>query len=168
MSWNGPGVGVGSVDLAASCAGTPPRGNFADRSFWRVAFLVRRFRQKIILFMGSSRWRLDAIEPETRFHASRRIRVRALHLALRPERRGRRKCRALASPMARLQKKSRRQSPQVQPNIPAFPARWSYVLCALSPGTGLSCPRDRRIIIHRRSISVGMPGPYVFDVRLKP
>src|SRR3954464_12826143 len=146
MSWNGPGVGVGSVDLAASCAGTPPRGNFADRSFWRVAFLVRRFRQKIILFMGSSRWRLDAVEPETRFHASRRIRVRALHLALRPERRGRRECRALASPMARLQKKSRRQSPQVQPNIPAFPARWFYGVYVIFPGTGCLAPVGRRPI----------------------
>jgi len=26
--------------------------------------------------------------------------------------------------MARLQQKSRRQSPQVQPGHPAFPARW--------------------------------------------
>jgi hypothetical protein len=45
------------------------------------------------------------------------IRVRAVdHVSLSAGR-GRRECRALASPMARLQKKSRRQSPQVQPNI---------------------------------------------------
>jgi hypothetical protein len=38
--------------------------------------------------------------------------------------RGRRECRVMASPMARLQQKSRRQSPQVQPDQPAFPAQW--------------------------------------------
>jgi len=31
-------------------------------------------------------------------------------------------------------------------DIPAFPARWLGGLYVLSPGTGLSCPRDRRII----------------------
>jgi len=41
-----------------------------------------------------------------------------------PKTRGRRECRVLAAPMARLQKKSRRQLPQVQPKHPAFPARW--------------------------------------------
>ena len=49
-------------------------------------------------------------------------------------------------PMARLRKKCRRQEPQVQPVNPAFPARWLYALCVLSPGIGLSCPRDQRII----------------------
>jgi hypothetical protein len=33
-------------------------------------------------------------------------------------------CRVLAAPMARQQQKSWRQSPQVQPDHPAFPARW--------------------------------------------
>ena len=38
--------------------------------------------------------------------------------------RGRREGRVFATPMARLQTKSRRQSPQVWPQHPAFPARW--------------------------------------------
>jgi hypothetical protein len=37
---------------------------------------------------------------------------------------GRREGRVFATPMARLQKESRRQSPQVWPQHPAFPARW--------------------------------------------
>jgi hypothetical protein len=41
---------------------------------------------------------------------------------------GRRECRVQAAPMARLQQKSRRQSPQVQPEHPAFPAQWLYGL----------------------------------------
>ena len=42
-----------------------------------------------------------------------------------------------AAPMARLQQKSRRQSPQVQPGQPAFPARWFYGLYVISPVSGL-------------------------------
>jgi hypothetical protein len=40
----------------------------------------------------------------------------------------------MASPMARLQQKSRRQSPQVVPDQPAFPARWFYDLYRALPG----------------------------------
>src|SRR6202035_5421879 len=40
----------------------------------------------------------------------------------------------MASPMARLQQKSRRQSPQVRPDQPAFPARWCYGLYRALPG----------------------------------
>src|SRR5690242_12016128 len=42
---------------------------------------------------------------------------------------------------------------------------WFYGLYALSPGTGLSCPCRRRIIICRLSLSVGRPGPHDFAVR---
>ncbi len=49
----------------------------------------------------------------------------------------------LAAPMARLQKKSRRQSPQVRPVHPAFPARGLYGLYVLSPGTGFLAPVAR-------------------------
>jgi hypothetical protein len=50
------------------------------------------------------------------------------------DRRGRRECRVTTSPMARLQQKSRRQSPQVRPDQPAFPARWCYGLYRALPG----------------------------------
>jgi hypothetical protein len=45
--------------------------------------------------------------------------------------RGRRECRVMTSPMARLQQKSRRQSGR--PDQPAFPARWFTPYIALSP-----------------------------------
>jgi hypothetical protein len=35
--------------------------------------------------------------------------------------------------------------PQVQPEQPAFPARWFYGLYVISPVTGLSCHRHQRI-----------------------
>ncbi len=61
--------------------------------------------------------------------------------------RGRRECRVLAAthgPPAEKKQAAVTTGPAGQP---AFPARWLYALCVLSPGTGLSCPRDRRIII---------------------
>jgi hypothetical protein len=73
----------------------------------------------------------------------------------------------MASPMARLQKKSRRRSPQVQPDQPAFPARWFTAYSALSSGTGLPCPRRLRDAGHHRTLdlSIGRPGPHAFTVR---
>jgi hypothetical protein len=53
---------------------------------------------------------------------------------------GRREGRVQAAPMARLQNKSRRQSPQVRAEQPAFPARWLTGLYVLSPGTGFLAP----------------------------
>src|SRR5262245_41439724 len=44
-------------------------------------------------------------------------------------------------------KKRRRQSPQVKPDHPAFPARWFYGLYVISLGTGLSCPHHRADVI---------------------
>src|SRR5215813_15259583 len=40
----------------------------------------------------------------------------------------------------RAMKKSTGKEPQVQPDHPAFPARWLYNLYVISLGTGLSCP----------------------------
>ena len=40
-------------------------------------------------------------------------------------------------PWPACNKKSRRQSPQVQPGQPAFPARWFYGLYVISPVSGL-------------------------------
>ncbi len=68
--------------------------------------------------------------------------------------------------MARLQKKSRRQSPQVQPVTPAFPARWLDGLYVVS--------LVRRLSGHHRSehvgpqdldTSVGVSGHHDFAVR---
>jgi hypothetical protein len=44
------------------------------------------------------------------------------------------------NPWPACRKESRRQSPQVQPNNPAFPARWFSGLYVLSPGTGSLAP----------------------------
>ncbi len=49
-------------------------------------------------------------------------------------------------PVARLRKKCRRQEPQVQPDDPAFPARWLYGLYELSPGTGFLAPVIRALV----------------------
>src|SRR5215475_13032181 len=64
---------------------------------------------------------------------SRRVASESCKQIALTERRGRRECRVMASPMARLQQKSRRQSPQVQPDQPAFPAQWFYGLYVVSP-----------------------------------
>ena len=51
---------------------------------------------------------------------------------------------------------------------PAFPAQWFYGLYALSPGTGLSCPRRshaaRESSHCELDLSVGRPGPHDFTV----
>src|SRR5947209_4880483 len=69
----------------------------------------------------------------------------------------------LAAPMARLQQKSRRQSPQVQPEQPAFPARRFYAYIVISsvhrafwpPSPPGSAPGQL-------DTSVGVPGPHDF------
>jgi len=79
-------------------------------------------------------------------------------------------CRVKASPMARQQEKSWRQSPRVQPNQPAFPRDgFNGVLRAL-PGdrTGDRAflpPSSARSSSRQLGISVGMPGPHDFAVR---
>ena len=64
-----------------------------------------------------------------------------LLLASPSSRGGRRECRVQAAPMARLQQKSRRQSPQVQPEHPAFPARWFTAYTCSPRCAGLFCHR---------------------------
>jgi hypothetical protein len=86
--------------------------------------------------------------------------------------RGRGEGRVFATPMslkklARLQKKSRRQSPQVWPQHPAFPARWLYGLYVLSPGTGLIAPVFATTLTRCADTSTGMPGPHDFAVRIR-
>ncbi len=66
-------------------------------------------------------------------------------------------------PMARLQKKSRRQSPQVQPTS-GIPCAMVFTLTSRSPRcSGLLATVAVGLIITRRlGISVGMPGPRDF------
>ncbi len=59
--------------------------------------------------------------------------VRAVLIDLPLRRRGHGECRALAAPMARLQKKSRRQSPQVQPRTPGIPRAMVLTAASRSP-----------------------------------
>ncbi len=54
--------------------------------------------------------------------------------------RGRRECRALAAPMARLQQESRRQSPQVS-RTSGIPCAMVLTLIRALPGDRLVCPR---------------------------
>src|ERR1700722_6374310 len=71
--------------------------------------------------------------------------------------------------MARLQQKSRRQSPQVGPDQPAFPARWFYGLYVLFPVTFAWLPPSpaRRVSIFATlSACFGAPEPHDFAVRL--
>jgi hypothetical protein len=82
-------------------------------------------------------------------------------------RRGRRECRVKASPMARLQKDSRRQSPQVQPTsgIPCamvlrFPSCSPW--CAGLFGHHPPCDAKHH---HDVDTSVGVSGPHDFAVR---
>ncbi len=90
-------------------------------------------------------------------------RVRAIPSTHPPSIGGRREDRALASPMARLlDKKCRRQEPQVWPKQPGLPCAMALRLIRALLGDRRSCPRHR----HRRQlgISTGMPGPHDFAV----
>ena len=82
------------------------------------------------------------------------------------KRRGRRECRVMASPMARLQQKKQAAVTTGGAGQPAFPARWFTAYIAISPGTGLSCPRRLRDDLANLSLSVGRPGPRDFTVRV--
>jgi hypothetical protein len=66
--------------------------------------------------------------------------------------------------MARLQQKSRRQSPQVGPNVRPSLRGGLHGLYALSLGTGCLAPIADTIRHCRLGISTGMPGPRDFTV----
>jgi hypothetical protein len=70
--------------------------------------------------------------------------VRVLEATHPRKQRGRRECRVMASPMARLQQKKQAAVTTGGAGQPAFPARWFTAYIAISPGTGLSCPRRLR------------------------
>src|SRR5689334_7849802 len=61
-------------------------------------------------------------------------------------------------PVARLRKKCRRQEPQVQPDDPAFPARWRYGLYVISPGTGFLAPVASALVVTCCAYLISAPG----------
>jgi hypothetical protein len=75
----------------------------------------------------------------------RRVRARVLRKN-RPSknRRGRRECRVMASPMARLQQKTQAAVTTGLAGQPAFPAQWVTAYTRSPRGAGLSCPRRSR------------------------
>jgi len=82
--------------------------------------------------------------------------------------RGRREGRALAAPVARLQQKSRRHSPQVWPRQPGLPCAMVLTLMARSPWEpGFLAPIARSVRhASKLGLSVGRPGPHAFAVRI--
>ncbi len=84
--------------------------------------------------------------------------------------RGRRECRVKASPMARLRKKCRRQVPQAKPVQPAFPARRSSRLYAVSLVRRACWPPSPRgtSAPSRLDTSVGVSGRCDFTSAAKP
>src|SRR5215470_17734785 len=70
-------------------------------------------------------------------------------------------------PWPACNKKSRRQSPQVRRNSPAFPARWFYgLLRTLLGEPGFIATVVFGIITQKLDTSVGVSGPHDFAVRL--
>jgi hypothetical protein len=75
----------------------------------------------------------------------------------------------MASPMARLQQKKQAAVTTGGAGSTGIPcAMVLTVSFAISPGTGLSCPRRLRDVKHHRKLglSVGRPGPRDFAVRI--
>ena len=69
-------------------------------------------------------------------------------------------------PLPASNKKSWRQSPQAWPNIRPSLRNGVTAYSALSPGTGLSCPRrSRASSAQELGLSVGRSGPHAFAVR---
>ena len=69
--------------------------------------------------------------------------------------------------MAPVQQKSTGKQPQVQPDHPAFPARWRYGLYVISPGNRAFLPPSFAGAVKRSELdtSVGVSGPHDFAVR---
>ena len=68
--------------------------------------------------------------------------------------------------MARLQQESRRQSPQVQPHQPAFPARWSDGLYVVSLARRAFWPPSVGALVSLDlDTSIGVSGRHDFTVR---
>ena len=120
--------------------------------------------------VAASRAIPDSNVKQPRGHASafsRRFAPELLHASPSKLKRGRRECRVKASPMARLQQKKQAAVTTGSARSSGTPCAMVFTVCfALSPGTGLSCPR--RFVDHpaKLSASVGAPGPHDFTVRL--
>ncbi len=84
---------------------------------------------------------------------------------------GCREGRALAAPVARLQKKSRRQSPQVWPGTPGLPCATVGTAYTWSPwcaGLVGHHPWRNAFALRHVDTSVGVSGPHDFAVRNEP
>jgi len=143
-----------------------------------IGFSFYHFRGEFFLIIASGPTGLAFGEPDDRLrdYAPRNdenMQVRSRDADLRPSfapafpsrKRGHREGRVQTAPMARLQKKSRRQSPQVRAVHPAFPARWRYGLYVISSVHRALWPPSRADHLRPLGISVGMPGPHDFAVR---
>jgi len=98
--------------------------------------------------------------------SSRRRRARAVHHSCPRNREGAGKAGCRPHPWPASKWKSWRQSPQVWPNIRPSLRNGFTAYSALSPETGLSCPRHSRSHRTRElDLSVGRPGPHAFTVR---
>ena len=81
--------------------------------------------------------------------------------------RGRRECRVLAAPMARLQNKKQAAVTTGSAETSGIPCAMALRLTSYSPrGAGLVCPRRQRDHPSRLDTSVGVSGPYDLVVRL--
>ena len=98
-------------------------------------------------------------------------RARGMQIVCPHPKQGRREGRASAEARGpRAEKNARGRNHRYSRYDPAFPARWSSRLCALSPVSGLLATVARAMRQHRRElgISIGMPGPYDFAVLPEP
>ncbi len=97
----------------------------------------------------------------------RHVCARALHVVSLLEIRGRRECRAPDAPAAAcvVVESTRVSHHGHTGNTRHSPRNGFTAYSALSPGTGLSCPRRRQSCLRRLDTSVGASGPHDFAVR---
>ncbi len=99
----------------------------------RFAVPLLRFIGGLLIVGRLCRWMLRSGFSDMASLSRGALCVRAVLIDPPLRRRGHGECRALAAPMARLQKKSRRQSPQVQPRTPGIPRAMVLTAASRSP-----------------------------------
>jgi hypothetical protein len=106
-------------------------------------------------------------EPGISVAFSRRVCARALRDVCPSEARGRRECRVQAAPMARQQQKKLAAVTTGSARSSGIPCAMVLTLITRSPwGPGFLAPIIGEIISRQLGISVGMPGPHAFAVRI--
>ena len=104
------------------------------------------------------------VRTHLRVLAARYARVMPLNITLRDQE-GAGNAGRWPHPWPACKTKSRRQSPQVQPITRHSPRNGFTAYSALSPGTGLFCPRHFADTSAKLDASVGASGPHDFAVR---